>query len=450
MKRKILLIFSVVTVCIVSIVAVFSATSISRIRGSFQPIVTWTGGHPWSIIFDIWSSNSWYNATRDQDGYLSWFFWLWNVGWSTFSQMDWSIPLCRPRVVCPDNILQNPNQLCPVHGCAWSQNAGWVILSGSMIDSASTWVYYNPSTALIEWWGWNRWLGWVPFYAKTVNQELWIDPLTSSGIFMDGVSLQFVWRIAIVGNIAGTRIFELPNQNVGYIYNFTNHASIMNAIRKNIALMTRNISDAILANVSSSFDFLVQKTGDYIFDYGAIWPVSKKTIIVIWHDVILDTENTIWMNDGNMRWLIVLKDSDGNGWNIIISDKVQQIYALVFAEGSLFSGVKTATWLIVPYVSRWAFNIPQNQLYIKWLLISKNTISWSRQNPPVCPVVVGNCTQSTAEIYDLNYFRTYDPLDPTQRAIPYSWSTLDTASVIVEYDNTILSNPPPWLQSLIQ
>lgn len=450
MKRKILLIVSVSLISIASIFAVFSASSISRIRWSFLPVSTWTGGHPGNIIFDIWSYNSWFTATRDRDGYLSGFFWLGNVGWSTFNQMDGAIPLCRPRIICPTDILQNPNQLCPVYWCAWSQNAWWLIMSWSMIDSNSTWVYYNPTTALIEGWWWNRGLWWVPFYAKTEGQELWIDPLTSSGISMDGISVQFVWRIAIIWNIAGTRIFELPNQNVGYTFSFTSHANIMNAIRKNIALMSRNITDAVLQNVSSGFNFIVQKSWDFVFDFGATWPVGKETIVVIWHDIVLDTENTIWLNDGVVRWLIALKDSDGNGGNIIISDRVQQIYALVFAEGSLFSGVKTATWLIDPYVSYWAFNIPQNQLYIKWLLISKNTISGARQVPIVCPVVVNNCNQTTAEVYDLNYFRTFDPLDPTQRAVPYSSSSLNTASMVIEYDNTILTDPPPWLQNTIQ
>lgn len=450
MKRKILLIGSGIIVSLVLILVASSATSISRIRWSFQPVATWTGWHPGNIIFDIGSANSGYTATRDRDWYLSWFFWLGNVGWSTFNQLDGTTPLCRPRVVCPDNILQNPSQFCPIHGCVWNQNAWWIIMSGSMIDMSNTWVYYNPNTALIEGWWWSRALWWVPFYAKTESQELGIDPVTSSGISMDGVSVQFVGKIAIIGNIAGTRIFELPNQNVGYTFNVTSHASIMNSIRKNISIMSRNVSDSVLGDASSGFNFIVKKDSDYEFTYGATWPVGKKTIVVIWQDIVLDTTNTIWLNDGTVRWLIALKDSDGNGGNIIISEKVQQIYALVFAEGSLFSWVKTATGLIDSYVLKGAFHIPQNQLYIKGLLISKNTISGARQVPIVCPVVVNECNQTIAEVYDLNYFRTFDPLDPTQRAVPYSSTNLDTSSMVIEYNNTILTDPPPGLQNVLQ
>ncbi|MFZ2256199.1 MAG: hypothetical protein WAW59_00435 [Patescibacteria group bacterium] len=60
------------------------------------------------------------------------------------------------------------------------------------------------------------------------------------------------------------------------------------------------------------------------------------------------------------------------------------------------------------------------------------------------------CTLATAEFYDLNYFRTYDPLDPTQKAVPYSDPRLDDASMIIEYDDAVLGNPPPGLINTLQ
>ena len=451
MKRKILLSFSVLGVLLTCMVAVFSASSISKIRGSFTPNPSWTWGHPGVVLFDIGVTNSGYTATRDQDGYLTWFFWLGTVGWSTFWQCEdggW-VPLCNARILCPPDILQNPYQICPVYGYAWSQNAGWIVLSWSQIDTSYTGVYYNPSTTLIEGWWWNRWLGWIPFYAKTASEIA--TNATVTWVTMDGISVNFVWRIAIIWNIAGTRIFDLPDQNVGYVFSTTRHSILINLIRQNIAILTRNIADSILEDPFSPFDFLVEKSQDYVFDYARVWPVGKRSIIVEGHDVILDTTNTIWdPNDGVLRALIVLKDRDGNGGNIIISDKVRQIYAMLYAEGSIFSWEKTATWYIDTYLSHSAFNIPQKQLYIKGLLISKNTIGGARQSPIVCPVTTELCTQSTAELYDLNYFRTYDPSDPTQRAAPYSDPRLDTASMIIEYDEDILTDTPPWLNNTIQ
>lgn len=61
---------------------------------------------------------------------------------------------------------------------------------------------------------------------------------------------------------------------------------------------------------------------------------------------------------------MAFKDHDGNGGNIIISDKVKQIYAFLYAEGSIFSGEKVAG-VINPYVASGALNIPARQLYIK-------------------------------------------------------------------------------------
>lgn len=453
MKRK-YFVFFLVVLLLSSVIGAFSATRISKIRGYFSPISTWTGGHPGSVSFELWDLSG-YTATKDQDGYLSWYFWLGNVGWWTFNQTDASgVPLCRAQIRCPANIFQNPDQLCPVHGCAWSQNAGWIILSGSSISDAAvgvmSGVFLNPKTALLEGFGWSNSLGWVPFYAKTDAQELGTDPLTQTGIKIDGVGVNFIWKIAIIGSIAGTRIFELPNQNVGYTFSTSNHAQIMNTIRKNLALLSRNIDDTTLADATSQFDFLIKKDGDYEFQSTDIWPASKRTIVTVGHDIVINTSNQIGLNDGNPRWLIALKDENGSGGNIIISDDVKRIYAFVYAEGSIFSAEKTWTGLIDSYISAGPLNIPAQQLYIKWLLISKNTIGWAQQATPVCPVVIEDCSVSNAEYYDLNFFRTYDSTQPAQKSVPYTDPRLDNASLIIEYDTSILSNPPPGLESTLQ
>ncbi len=67
----------------------------------------------------------------------------------------------------------------------------------------------------------------------------------------------------MIGNIAGTRIYNLPNQQVGYIFSSINHSEILNTIRKNIALISRNIPDADLTSSSNIFDFFVHKSSDY-------------------------------------------------------------------------------------------------------------------------------------------------------------------------------------------
>jgi hypothetical protein len=112
------------------------------------------------VTFDIsdtvdpaFSANTGYLASIDGAGYLSGVFWLGNVGWTTFNHGD---STCVARIVCPDDVLTHPNQSCPVHGCVWSHNAGWIIMSGSNIGLGYTGVYYNPKSTLIEGFGWSQ------------------------------------------------------------------------------------------------------------------------------------------------------------------------------------------------------------------------------------------------------------------------------------------------------
>lgn len=175
-------------------------------------------------------------------------------------------------------------------------------------------------------------------------------------------------KIAIIGNIAGTRIFDVPNQNVGYVFNATRHSEVMNTIHKNVAILSRNVDDTTLADVDSAFSFLVKKDGDYAFNgSNPVWPTAqgKRTIFVIGYDVILDTTNFIGADDGITRAIVALKDYNGNGGNIIVTDKVKRIYTYLYAEGSIFSGEKDLLGNIVPYVASGALNIPANQLYLK-------------------------------------------------------------------------------------
>ncbi len=70
-------------------------------------------------------------------------------------------------------------------------------------------------------------------------------------------------------------------------------ATMMNTIRKNIALISRNITDVVLEDPLSTLSFLVEKNEDYVFDFADVWPVGKRSIVVIGHDIILDTTNSI-------------------------------------------------------------------------------------------------------------------------------------------------------------
>ena len=85
MNRKIF--FSII-LCIFIGFTTFDVLGVARffrIHGFFDPLDTWTGGHPGKVSFDIGTTNSGYNAGIDADGYLSGIFWLGNVGWGIFN-----------------------------------------------------------------------------------------------------------------------------------------------------------------------------------------------------------------------------------------------------------------------------------------------------------------------------------------------------------------------------
>lgn len=194
------------------------------------------------------------------DGTLSGSFWLGNVGWTTFTH---GVIGSTPQVNCPTDVWSDATQPCPVSGYAWSQNAGWIAMAATDIGSGSG-VYFDPNTGNLSGWGWSRSLGWIPMWTSVTTALLpdattLVNPLA-------GVPINFVSRIAIVGNIAGSRIFSVANngivnQDVGYSYKSINHAAILNMLHKNIALMTRNIDDADLdpAATDTKFDFIVRK-----------------------------------------------------------------------------------------------------------------------------------------------------------------------------------------------
>lgn len=445
MNRKILFAIMLLLLVFFGAITAFGVGKFFRIRWDFTPEPTWPLGHPGRVLFDIGAANIADTAGIDIDGYLSGAFWLGNVGWGIFDHGDAAVP--RARILCDDSVFNDPNITCPIDGFAWSQNAGWIAFSGTFLDGWSG-AYYNPASGRIEGFGHSRALGWIPFYADTTTP---ITATTQTGVLFNGVGLNFIGRIAIIGNIAGTRIFNVTNQQVGYVFSSINHSEMLNTIRKNIALISRNANPAELADpFDPKFNFLVQRWSDYDTSVpGWTWPNGKKSIIVIGGDVILD-QSTIGDTTDPDRAIIALKDEGGSGGNIIIGENVGRIYSFLYGEWSIYSGNKTATGLIVPYIVAGVWNIPGNQLYIKWAIVSKNTIGWSLQSPPTCPVIIQNCTTANSQLYDINYLRTYDPNDPTQKNVPYDDPRFWVASTVIEYNQWLAANPPPGILSILQ
>lgn len=455
MKGKIFLGLFISLIITASIWAVWNQSFF--LKGTFFLQNWWSGAGGSSFTGGWYPGKVDFNSATGEilsDGTLSGTFWLGNVGWVSFSHGIWG---SDARITCPSNIWNDATQPCPVTGSAWSKNAGWIILGSADIASGSG-VYYNPNTGNIEGWWWSRALGWVPIWSGL--SWVTVPTISTTTDPLAGVPINFVSSIAIVGNIAGSRVYSVSNnaqvnQDVGYSYRTINHADILNFLRKNIALMSRNISDAELSNVSSVHDFLIYKNQDYRIEYGG-WnvPSGKKSIIVMGGDIIInqsDVNSLLWANTPIA--LIALKDSSGNWGNIIVWKDAKRIYAYLYAEGTIFSWEKANTSApIVPYTDAWVWNIPQWQLYIRWLVASKNTIWGSQQKPtPICPILSPNCTSANVYAYDWDYFRTYNSTNLTQAALPSERSSIariQSSTMIIEYDARILTDPPPGFREM--
>ncbi len=219
---------------------------------------------------------------------------------------------------------------------------------------------------MIQGFGHSSSLGYIPLYAYA-GSPIDSGSTNQTGVTLDGVGVNFIGKIAIIGNIAGTRIFNMTNQNVGYVFSNISQAEILNTIRKNMALASRNIQSASLAG-GIGINFIYQKGLSYDYDtsFGWIWPAGERSIVVEGRDIIL---NQVTIGDSSTtqpRALIALKDAAGNGGNIIITKNVSRIYSFLYAEGSIYSGEKpNTTDPITSYISSGAWNIPAQQLYIK-------------------------------------------------------------------------------------
>ncbi len=173
------------------------------------------------------------------------------------------------------------------------------------------------------------------------------------------------------------------------------------------------------------------------------WPSGKETIIIKWWDLVIKTD--ISKTNWKMKWIIVLKDWD-IWWNVWIYNDVQNINAIIYADKNIIS------WNWNSYYTDNKESI--DQLYIKWTLISNNTIWWASMIPKKCPFnIIETCTDAIAKRFDLNYFRFYIKNTATSPDTNWQWnpavnmpSWWEDFPFVLEYDWDLIGNPPIWFK----
>jgi hypothetical protein len=166
------------------------------------------------------------------------------------------------------------------------------------------------------------------------------------------------------------------------------------------------------------------------------WPTWVETIIVDWEDIIIWSDIT--KNPWTVKTIVALKKSDWTKWNIWISNWVQFVWATLIADRSILSGDWSTYYTDT--------NSAIRQLFIKWSVISYNTIGWSSRTPVICPFYIDKtiCDLQKAMRYDFNHFRSYINV-VSWNPVPWlntSIAWYANAPVIIEYDSDTQKNPP--------
>jgi len=156
-------------------------------------------------------------------------------------------------------------------------------------------------------------------------------------------------------------------------------------------------------DLTFAWDYEIDGKESYIVKWNVYikWNVYKKDKKSLLSIVALNP-------DGFTRWTLSLSNIITSRWFIFIDPKITNIDAFIYAQWSLLSydGHKIFNWSNTMDTD---INI-YNQLYIRWGIISSNTIWWSRlpdTNSKKCPWFVKDCNTNIAQAFDLVYLRRY-------------------------------------------
>lgn len=376
-------------------------------------------GNAWLVKFD--------NASLNAD----------QLVWAIDIETIWTAVFSANSKILPPVWGNSTRDCWLLTGTLQSPN-GWTVwlASGTLTNGV-----FNPLTQKLEGYGWNNWIWKVP-----LGDPVWCNDSYTANIWTGVNRSSFIWRVFIIGNIWGKWLFQTVYKEWNS-FDSVSFNSKLQAVKKNIGLLSRNISDLqknqtffsvnslgnkiLYINESSTLKKLrISQVVDFV------WSSSRiQSIIVVWWDIIIDVDVIGWSVP---LAIISTKNQSDVWWDIYIASNVKKIESSLIAEWSLKSWEDEG--LIYNDSALKLLTLPANQLYIKWSVISKNTIGWaSKTGTPYCPYVA-NCNLNSATIYDLNYFRSFW-WNEWERA--YFDATKDAYSVIIEYDSRILSNPPP-------
>lgn len=357
-----------------------------------------------SHIFDVMSWTS-YKNTQMSFQNLTW------SGWSTYcvwyNTGNWyynNNSLCNNITQLSSNIIRN-----------YSDSS-----SSNLTFQDTLWITPKIVTAWLP--------NFVTKYSSIISYKInWNDvkynSITQDSSIINNTQIKVAWIV----NKNNNNFSVVSDSDINFIWNMSK-SNLYSIIHKNVAKFQK-------AWVWSAWTKYIK--WDYTL---SSWPAWVNTIIVDGWDIII--EKNIPKVSWEPKIIIAIKKSDWTKWNIWIKSNVEFVWAVLIADKSILS------WDWTNYYSD--NNSATNQLFIKWSMISYNTIWWSSKTPFACPYYIKawDCSFETSKRYDYNNFRSYiksvrwTPFDWVEYWINMSVSWYENAPMIIEYDSDIQKTPP--------
>lgn len=426
------------------------SNNISLTQVSSRPVWTFTTPR---VYLEFWKWSPQVIFTN-----LSLAYWVTSALWkspyvpsSSFVSSDWYL----------DSFASNSlfTKLIQTQAVSWLQDAYLSThVSYSITEDGSTKnIVYNSDIV----WKLNYWYNWVT--NNTVQSWLKVVWITSSQDTNEITTNQFTNDVSILWDIYKA---SLKKDIIEWAYSFVKWVAVTNWLLQIRDLQNFSNNNASNGNGGVKLD---NNTVLYFWSNGTNYKVDlgdnseivswKKTIVIIWWNLYISNNITYNNKTTDNLWIIVLKDGNGNGWNIFINPWVTRIEATIFAEKSLLS---SSDW-INAHDGNTSQSVLKNQLSIYGSVFSENTIGGSRNSPVMCPYyeVCSPTDLILAQKYDLNYLRRYFVYDYNGNAsiddsdiaangwVNYA-GTFNTTiypyaryPVVIEYNPMISTNPPP-------
>lgn len=265
-------------------------------------------------------------------------------------------------------------------------------------------------------------------YSSSIKYDIWIDTIKYPSFtntyndWLDNGQIKISW----IATNYEKNFWVTTDSDINFVWNLSKS--------KLLSLINKNAYKYTSIGNGNSVNGVYYTNSDYEL---TSWPVWVNTIIVNWWNLTIssDIEKIKW----KAKSIIVLKSKNWLKWDIFIKNNVSFIWATLVTFKSIISW----DWSIY-YSDTWQAD---KQLFVKWSIISYNTIWWSSAATPKCPFyITSSCDLNISKRYDLNHFRSYsiynwEPLNWSLHGADMSIDWYNKASMIIEYDSDIQLNP---------